>query len=703
MLSLLPSRSVVAASLLLVSGTLLSRAAIADLPGDRMLSAYFEDQTTRVNAQAYANVKTLGDWTRERETYREQLQEMLGLLPYPARTDMKPTITGRLEHPEFYVEKLHFQSMPGLYVTGNLYVPKNITGKLPAILYVCGHARVEEKGVNFGNKTAYQHHGAWYARHGYVCLTIDTIQLGELSGLHHGTHREGMFWWNSRGYTPVGVEAWNSMRALDYLQSRPEVDGNKLGMTGRSGGGSYSWYTAALDERVKAVVPVAGITDLRNHVIDGCVAGHCDCMYMVNTFRWDYSKLAALIAPRPLLIANSDKDRIFPLDGVVRVHAEVAAIYSLYKASDKLGLLITEGPHKDTQDLQVPTFRWFNRFLRGQEPLISVAAEKFFKPADLRVFTTLPPDERTTKAHEFFVPAAAPAVPANRAEWTAQKEGWRTALQEKSFAGWPAAGEPVNATQLSQESSGAMTLTTWEFTTQGAVRLPLLVFSGNSAATLPARSGADAKLVRLHVLDEQGWAELAASVPPQWRAHLGLRADAPVSQQAPSAHHRELFAQVERGEITLAYLPPRGVGPTQWSGDERAKTHVLRRYMLLGQTLEGMRVWDIRRAIETVRQPAVVGPGAALQLAGERYQAVNALYASLFTDSISSLELIAPPASHHTGPDYLNVLRFLDVPQAVAVSAEQRPVKITRGNPDDWSWARNTARRLEWPADRLQW
>lgn len=695
MASLLPWRFTLCGCLWSVGTAALMGAAVMELPGDRMLATYLADETRQVNTLTFAKVKTLADWTREREGYREQLKEMLGLSPLPPRTDLKPTITGRLEHPEFFVEKLHFQSMPGLYVTGNLYVPKNLTGKVPAILYVCGHARVVENGVSLGNKTAYQHHGAWFARNGFVCLTIDTIQLGEISGLHHGTHNQGLWWWNSRGYTPVGVEAWNSMRALDYLETRPEVDASKFGMTGRSGGGSYSWYTAALDERVKAVVPVAGITDLRNHVVDGCVAGHCDCMYMVNTARWDFAKLAALMAPRPLLIANSDKDRIFPLDGVVRVHAEVAKIYQLHNAADKLGLLITEGPHQDTQDLQVPAFRWFNRFLKGQQPLIAMAAEKFFKPSDLKVFSELPKDERTTRTHEFFVPAASPGVPLDQDAWVKQRDAWRTALREKSFAGWPGTPEPLNARQGVRESAGKLTLTTWEFTTQGAVRLPLVVFSSTDAR--------DVKPARLHVLDEQGWAELAASVPSQWRVHLGLRADAPVSPVPASPQHQALLAQVERGELTLAYLPPRGIGPTNWSGDARARTHVLRRFMLLGQTLEGMRVWDIRRAIDTMRQPEVVGPGVSLQLAGERNQGVNALYASLFAEGVSGVELIAPPASHHTGPDYLNVLRFLDVPQAVALAAEQRQVKITRGNPDDWSWAKSTVSRLGWPADRLQW
>ncbi|MFM8337717.1 MAG: alpha/beta hydrolase, partial [Opitutaceae bacterium] len=285
-------------------------------PADLMFAEYFRAETARLAEASLADIRTLEDWKARRATYREQLLEMLGLSPLPERTDLKPAVTGRVEHAEFTVEKLHFQSLPGLYVTANLYVPRALGGKkAPAILYACGHALVKDGETVLGNKTGYQHHGAWFARHGYACLLIDTIQLGELEGVHHGTHRLGLHAWNARGYTPAGVEAWNGIRALDYLQSRPEIDPERIGMTGRSGGGAYTWYTAALDERVRAAVPVAGITDLHDHVVGGCIEGHCDCMYFNNTRRWDFSRVAALVAPRPLLICNTDKDPIFPIDG----------------------------------------------------------------------------------------------------------------------------------------------------------------------------------------------------------------------------------------------------------------------------------------------------------------------------------------------------------------------------------------------------
>ena len=326
---------------------------------DAALAAYFRAETDTLEKACLADIKTPQDWEANRPILRKQMFEMLGLDPLPEKTDLHAIVTGTVDHPSFTVENLHFQSRPHLYVTGNLYVPRKLDKPAPAVLYVCGHSQVKKDNISYGNKTAYQHHAAWFASHGYVCLVLDSLQLGEIEGIHHGTYSEKMWWWNSRGYTPAGVEAWNCIRALDYLQSRKEVDGSRLGVTGRSGGGAYSWWVTALDDRIKCAVPVAGISDLHNHVVDGSVEGHCDCMFFVNTYRWDYPTVAALAAPRPLLITNTDKDSIFPFDGVTRLYWKVRRVYGLGKQDEPyhpvkadVGLTIGEGGHVDSQELQ---------------------------------------------------------------------------------------------------------------------------------------------------------------------------------------------------------------------------------------------------------------------------------------------------------------------------------------------------------------
>src|SRR5207245_2453764 len=121
--------------------------------------------------------------------------------------------------PKLTVEKLHFQSSPGLYVTANFYVPKKAKFPAPTILYLCGHSPSVIDNVPYGNKVSYQHHGIWFAEHGYNCLVIDTLQLGEIEGVHHGTYNKDRWWWLTLGYTPAGIECWNAVRALDYLET----------------------------------------------------------------------------------------------------------------------------------------------------------------------------------------------------------------------------------------------------------------------------------------------------------------------------------------------------------------------------------------------------------------------------------------------------------------------------------------------------
>ena len=558
------------ASALTLASVLFQRGAVSQesLPGDKLLQEFFATETRKITEQSLAEIETLEDWTSTRDESVAQLKEMLGLSPLPERTPLKPVVTGSHTREGIVVENLHFQSSPGLYVTANLYRPEQQNGPLPAILYVCGHGRTKIDGVSYGNKVNYQHHGAWFARNGYVCLTIDTIQLGEIEGLHHGTYREGMWWWHNRGYTPAGVEAWNGIRALDYLQSRPEVDGEKIGMTGRSGGGIYTWWVAALDERVKVAVPVAGITSIHNHIVDGCIEGHCDCMYMVNTYQWDFPQLAALVAPRALLISNTDKDRIFPLDGVVDVYFKTRRIYELYDAIDHIGLNIAEGPHKDTQELRVNAFHWMNRFLKNDDPLIEMTATKLFTPQELKVFDELPDDERVTTIHESFVPVSDRKLPETEEELVDVRNEVVAELKETSFRNWPNFEEigPAKLELIEEQTSDGFRIRRMQFRSDHIYTLPIIIVGDPQVTN---------KQVIFNVCDESWWKRTTKKL-------------------------EEGFLKRELAAGPQIYLAPRGVGPTRWSGDERKQTHIKRRFALLGHTEDSLRIFDIVRGIDAV-------------------------------------------------------------------------------------------------------
>ncbi|RME93638.1 MAG: acetylxylan esterase [Verrucomicrobia bacterium] len=591
---------------------------------------------------------------------RQELRDMLGLHPWPPRRPLHATVTGRIEKEDFVVEKLHFQSLPGLYVTANLYLPRKLDEPVPGVLYLCGHSRQVREGVSFGNKTGYQHHGIWFARHGYACLMIDTLQLGEIQGVHHGTHHLGRWWWNTRGYTPAGVETWNGIRALDYLQSRPEVDPERLGVTGRSGGGAYTWFVAALDERVKVAAPVAGLTDLRNHIVDGAIEGHCDCMFFLNTRRWDFPILAALILPRPLLIANSDQDPIFPLDGVLRVFWQA---WRLPSNPERLGLAITSGPHKDTPELQRAVFEWFNRWLQANSAPVEDLPEPLFDPAELRVFDQLPADERNTTIDQTFVPRATmPEGPLSPAAEQRRLRDWFNALRSELARGWPAkslvAGQARSGELLGWAKDRGVLLG-W-VPVHETFQVPLLQL--DSVKRLHTRLP-DRGLVlrpgpiRVVVCDQPAWEQLG-----RWlREHLeptpnGLsRLDAlflPPTGAEAEPETGWLETQLA-AETTIAFLAPRGVGPTAWSGDERTRVHIRRRFMLLGQTVDSMRVWDITQALEWLK----AGRFWDCVLAARGPMAMDTLLAALLVPNTPNLELDDLPASWEEAPDYIGLAR----------------------------------------------
>ncbi|HUA65734.1 MAG TPA: acetylxylan esterase [Alphaproteobacteria bacterium] len=610
-----------------------------------------------------SDIHSLADWQARRPVLRREAREMLGLDPMPPRTALHPVITGRIEEKDFTVEKLYFQSLPHLYVTADLYLPRPLTNPAPAVLYLCGHLEETVNGISYGNKTAYQHHGIWFARNGYVCLIVDTLQYGEILGHHRGTYDEGAWWWNSRGYTPAAVETWDAIRALDYLDSRPEVDPNRIGVTGRSGGGAYSWFLAAVDDRVKVIAPVAGIGDLNSYCVDGTVDDHCDCMFFVNTYRWDYPLLAALCAPRPLLLADTDADEYFPLAGVMHTRDIVKRIYDLYGASTNFGLVIAPGPHKDTQDVQVPVFRWFNIHLKHEDPTIGMAAVKMFSPQELKVFTKIPDDQINTRIEYSFEPEArTPDVPATAAEWERMKANWMRGLKEKCFAGWPE-GTPQAREVQSPESTGEslqyrggpkIQVKLFEFQSQPNVSLPLYLYK---------KAGAKPRGVILRVLDDSS-TNLAEVV--------------------------SMFQDIAAHDRAYAVFAPRGIGRVAWSGGPAHETQLRRRFMLIGQTLDGMRVWDICCAIDAIHSTKFFSR-APLTIEAGGNMGVNALYASLFVSGISDLRLTHIPATQMEGPDYLNVLKILDIPEAAAMAAERCPLQLQSDETNGWEFLRAMA------------
>jgi hypothetical protein len=657
--------------------------------GERMLDAYLEHQTRAIADGCLVDISTRADWEKKRPELRRQFLEMMGLWPLPPRTDLRALVTGKVDGEHFTIEKLHFQSSPGLYVTGNLFIPKAAKFPAPAVLYVCGHANTVENGVSYGSKVNYQHHPAWFAEHGYVCLILDTLELAEIPGNHHGTSRDKQWWWQCLGYTPAGIECWNAMRALDYLETRPEVDAKRMGVTGRSGGGATTWWLAAADDRPQCIVPVAGIADLKAHVVQGIapryrkgvISGHCDCMYPVNLYRWDFPTIAALCAPRPLLLGNSDGDDIFPVPGYRRLADKVRRVYDLYDAGDKFALLETAGPHKDTPEIRQGAFRWMNRWLMADDREVTEAERERFNPKHLKVFDRLPEDAVNPRIQESFVKTAHPELPSSpevvRSWWPGQKQEWLTALKEKVFRGWPATPPGLRVRPAGYSVHDGLRLRAFDFVSEEDIELRFWL--------LTAEKVEKPSVVVLTAVGEAGWQDWLAQLGPAFKEALLVDGD-PSLDEARFAQNRRTL---EYNQWAFAVVAPRGVGPTRWATPGTpVDTHIRRRFALLGQTLDGQRVWDVRRAVQALHGLSEL-QGVPLWLQGKGEAAAIVLYAALFEPGVARLDLWHPPPGHRQGPIFFEVLRTLDLPQAVALSFPRQMRLYVKDEEEAKAW--------EWP------
>jgi dienelactone hydrolase len=626
-------------------------------------------------------------WEMQQETLRDQLREMLGIPERDLRdnqqlsNDLSSTTTDTLETDAIIVEKVYFQSHPGLYVTGNLYRPKITKGRLPAVLYVCGHGQVKENGVSLGNKTHYQHHPAFLAENGYIALAIDTIQLGEIEGIHHGLYRYNRWDWPSRGYTPAGVEAWNASRAVDYLISRDDVDATKIGITGRSGGGAYSWYAAAIDPRIIVVIPVAGITDLRDHVIDQCVRGHCDCMYFVNRYGWDYSTLAALIHPRPLLIGNTDEDPIFPLDGVFRVQQQVRHLYQFH-AKDQLGIQWTTGGHQDTQELQVGCFVWFDRHLMLKRRRIEQAATARFEKSELKVFKSLPADQRVTDVQDWFVPLANSSIPNSQIDWENQRESIRDEIIQSVKGRLPT----LTTDSINTDACNA-TSNTHEWTMQSEQ------ISNEWKGTLfeaPVHPSSKVSILKIiHTsLESSSSSTVTVDIANTitWTAWTILKTE--------PTNWSSITNNLDKALVHY-FVYPEGTGPWIWNAPENIALHFRRSYGLVGWSLEGRQVAGIAQAVACIRSQH---PDANLELHADAPFAPHALHAALMEyRSINRLVLEELDRNaYFDGFVILGVLRRFDLPQTLAATASLVPTTIkSPKDPDESSWIQKDPFLLE--------
>lgn len=315
-------------------------------------------------------------WRQRAEHLRAQILTGAGLLPMPEKTPLSARIFGRIEHDDYTVEKVYFESFPGFYVTGNLYRPRGKTGPFPAVLNPHGHGsegRLEDTVRSSGPGRA-----IGFARQGYVAFAYDMIGYNDSFQLKH---REDLIGEQFRlwGISMGGLQLWNSIRAVDFLLSLPYVDPERIACTGASGGGTQTFMLTAVDNRVRYSAPVV--------MLSSTMQGGCVCenppLIRIDT---DNMEIGALAAPRPqmLVAATGDWTKLTP----TVEYPAVKSVYDLLGASEKIGYAIFEAEHNYNKDSREAVFAWFGRWILGNPDASAFKEQPFSadKPEDVRVF-----------------------------------------------------------------------------------------------------------------------------------------------------------------------------------------------------------------------------------------------------------------------------------------------------------------------------
>jgi cephalosporin-C deacetylase-like acetyl esterase len=615
----------VATFLLLLSLPVLGRQETPARRHERAIE-HLKSVAAELSARSLEDVKTLEEWKERRPRLHRELLYMLGLDPLPERTPLHPRITGTLDRPEYRIEKLVFQSRPGLYVTGNFYLPKKAAPPLAAVLYVCGH-----NPHPLGAKIGYQDRGIWFAEHGTACLVLDTLEFGEVAGVHHGLHDLNLWNWQSRGYIPTGVEVWNAMRAVDYLESRPEIDRSRIGMTGISGGGSTTWFTAAVDERIAAAAPVCSTYTFGSQAAHWVASGQCDCIFFNNTFLVDFPVVGALIAPRPLLLCSGRKDGDFPPDGYHEVFRRSKRIFDLYEgsSSERIREVDDDVGHSDIPLFLKEARQWMHRWVKGDPAPVAIEpppGPPRERAEDLAVLDALPADALNYRIQDLFVGRS------DRPSDLVKEIG------DKVFRWFPREKIPFDP-RVGRDGGG------W------AAR-----YSEYKDVSFDTERGVP---IRARVLKPRKFSKETPLLLYVKRAGDSIY----------PLDHDELLPLL--GRVTVVILTPRftehPLTPRDYADLERSASWV-------GRTIASMQVWDILRTVEwTLAEEKI--PASSLIAYGKDGMGVLALYAGLLDPRIGRVVLQNPPVSHVEGPALLNILRITDIPE-VATTFGMRKVAV---------------------------
>jgi cephalosporin-C deacetylase-like acetyl esterase len=551
-----------------------------DLSG--MTDAYLtkiEQQDLSVRHDEIAAIRNASQ-VRERQAYIEKtlLHELGG---FPERTPLHAQINGTLDRPDYQVQKLVYQSLPNFYVTANVYVPKSGHKPYPAILGVAGHSPY--------GKAADHYQTVWIslARRGFLVIAIDPVGQGErFEHLDPNTHRSLLPLNGTPEHMADGLQAmltgsslaryitWDGIRAIDYLESRDDVDKAHIGVTGVSGGGTQSTYIATLDSRISAAAIACYLTSWNAMWAD---PGPQDSEQVLDRFladHLDYADFLIRIAPRPVEMDVATRD-FFPIAGAHATYAEAKNIFHLLGVDDHINLTEADNPHRWSTPLRLSTYKWFAHWFQNRPDSGVEADVKLEIPAELnatpsgQVLITYPHAE-TVQSLNAALAEKLRAKPAP------------TSIKQLAVLVRKRLDLPKEKLNPSVEKTG--------FYTQGNARVEKINIQTEPGITVP------------------GLVFTPSKGPARKHAILYLN---PAGMAADAASGGAIDQLVQQGNVVLA-IDPRGWGesapPHKMVSGYRTDYQMSMHAILVGKSIPGMQTYDVLSAFQYLAKRSDVNP-----------------------------------------------------------------------------------------------
>ncbi|PAY19406.1 xylan esterase [Rhodopirellula sp. SM50] len=311
-------------------------------------------------------LKTPEAWEKRQAKVRQTLDQILG--PWPARSPLNPRITGIIRNEGYRVEKIVFESMPNFHVTGALFIPEGHSGRGPAILNVIGHS------AQAFRRDIYQNVILNLVHKGFVVFTIDPLGQGERLQYFDPQNGKSTVGSSTQEHSHAGLQCfltgrsiaryftWDGIRAIDYLLTRSEVDPNRIGVTGLSGGGTQSSYVGAIDQRVLAAAPTGFITSISRLLGSIGPQDAEQVFYRGPLLGIDHADLLEVRAPKPTLQVTTTRD-FFSIQGARETAAEVRQVFEILGHPEHFDQIEDDYEHGFTKKNNEATYAFFQESL----------------------------------------------------------------------------------------------------------------------------------------------------------------------------------------------------------------------------------------------------------------------------------------------------------------------------------------------------